>query len=121
MKKVILVLMVLAVSLFAKIDINKATAEELASIKGIGQKKAAAIVKYRKAHGMIKSIDELKNIKGIDEKIISNLKNDVKKGKAKKQAKKGKMKAEKKAKMAKKQVKKQTKKAKKDSKKSDKK
>lgn len=91
MKKILLVLMFLVVSLFAKININTAGVEEFASIKGIGQKKAAAIVKYRKANGKFKSIDDLQNVKGIGPAIIKNIKNDVKSGtktKAKKASKK---------------------------------
>lgn len=80
MKKVILILTVMAVSLFARIDINTASAKELASIKGIGDKKAAAIVKYRQANGKFKSYNDLEKVKGIGPALILNIKNDVKDG-----------------------------------------
>lgn len=80
MKKVLLVLTFLAVSLFAKIDINKAGVDELSSIKGIGVKKAEAIVKYRKSHGKFKSYDDLENVKGIGPSLVENIKKDIKDG-----------------------------------------
>lgn len=70
----------MAVSLFARIDINTASAKELASIKGIGDKKAAAIVKYRQANGKFKSYNDLEKVKGIGPALILNIKNDVKDG-----------------------------------------
>ncbi len=84
MKKILLVLSFLVVSLFAKIDINTASIEEFAMIKGIGLKKAEAIVKYRKEHGKFKNIDELMKVKGIGKAIVENVKNDVKNKKASK-------------------------------------
>lgn len=54
-----------------RISINSASAEELSSVlKGVGAKKAEAIVKYRKANGKFKSLDELASVKGIGEAII---------------------------------------------------
>lgn len=50
-----------------KININKATAEELAQLDGIGPQKAKAIVAYRKANGDFKKIEDLMNVKGIGE------------------------------------------------------
>lgn len=90
MKKLLLILMVLAVSLFAKININTASADEFASIKGIGAKKAAAIVKYRKSHGKFKNYDELTKVKGIGVNIVENVKKDIKNGAKSKASKKSK-------------------------------
>lgn len=48
------------------VDINTADAATLASaIKGVGEKKAATIIEYRKLHGPFASVDDLANIKGI--------------------------------------------------------
>ena len=48
------------------ININTATAEELAAeLKGVGLNKAKAIVAYREQHGRFKSPDELSSVKGI--------------------------------------------------------
>ncbi|MDH5423824.1 MAG: ComEA family DNA-binding protein [Gammaproteobacteria bacterium] len=54
----------------AAIDINTATSEQLAELKGIGSKKAQAIVNYRNQHGQFSSADELVNVKGIGLKIV---------------------------------------------------
>jgi len=59
------VLVVLAVSfVFGSIDINSAGIKELTSLKGIGNKKATAIIEYRALH-CFKSVDELAKVKGI--------------------------------------------------------
>ena len=48
------------------VDINTADAATLASaINGVGEKKAATIVEYRKTNGPFASVDELVRIKGI--------------------------------------------------------
>lgn len=55
------------------VNINTATATELVSLKGIGAKKAAAIVAYRKLHGDFKSADELSHVKGISTKMLERI------------------------------------------------
>jgi len=53
------------------VDINTADATTLAaSIKGVGPVKAAAIVAWRKQNGPFSSINDLAQVKGIDQKII---------------------------------------------------
>ena len=48
------------------IDVNTATAEELAAaMSGVGLKKAMAIVAYRDEHGPFASIDDLVQVRGI--------------------------------------------------------
>ena len=48
------------------IDINTATAEQLAEfLTGVGEAKAKAIVQYREEHGAFKHPDELVNVRGI--------------------------------------------------------
>ena len=57
------------------IDLNTASAEELSKgIKGIGAKKAAAIVKYREVHGPFQSVDELSKVPGIKAKTVEQIK-----------------------------------------------
>ena len=75
MKKTLLSLLALAVSAFS-LDINTASAEEFIKVKGIGEKKAERIISYRDEHGKFNSIDELKNVKGIGEKIVSIIKEE---------------------------------------------
>lgn len=54
-----------------KININKATAIELSSaLKKVGPKYAAAIVKYREENGEFKAPEDIKNVKGIGNKIF---------------------------------------------------
>ena len=84
MKKVyltIILLLFLATSAFAKININTADANELATLPGIGPAKAEAIVKYRKANGKFKNVNELKEVKGIGDKMIEKIKPEATTGK----------------------------------------
>ncbi|WP_148512175.1 ComEA family DNA-binding protein [Sulfurospirillum multivorans] len=69
--------MFLVVSLWAKVDINSANVEELSSLKGIGEKKAQAIVDYRKVNAKFKTIDDLTQVKGIGSKIVEALKSET--------------------------------------------
>ncbi|HEY9051296.1 MAG TPA: ComEA family DNA-binding protein [Gammaproteobacteria bacterium] len=56
-----------------QVDINTADAVTLATeLKGIGEKKAQAIVDYRKQYGPFKNVDDLANVKGISTKTIDN-------------------------------------------------
>lgn len=60
------------------IDINTASADEIAAaIKGIGPKKAAAIVAYRQQHGPFQSVDELQKVPGIGDKLIQANKDNL--------------------------------------------
>jgi competence protein ComEA len=63
--------------LLAAVNINTASVDELSSLKGIGQVKAEAIIKYRDANGKFKSVSELANVKGIGEKTVAKLKDEV--------------------------------------------
>lgn len=47
------------------VNINTASAEQLENIKGIGSKKAQAIVQYRKNNGSFTSVSDLTHVKGI--------------------------------------------------------
>ncbi len=61
----------------ANININTATAEELSTLKGIGEKKAASIMEYRDNHGHFTKIEDIKNVKGIGDKIFEEIKNSI--------------------------------------------
>lgn len=52
------------------ININTADAQSLTKLKGIGAKKAEAIVAWRKANGAFKSVDQFAEVKGIGEKTL---------------------------------------------------
>ena len=62
--------------LFASINLQTASKEELMEIKGIGEKKAEQIIEYRKTN-KINSPEDLKNVKGIGDSIVNNVKNNV--------------------------------------------
>lgn len=55
------------------VDLNKADVSMLTQVKGIGPKKAAAIVTYREQHGNFKSVQDLAEVKGFGEKSLSRI------------------------------------------------
>lgn len=61
-----------------KVNINKADADELETLPGIGPSKAAAIIQYREENGLFKEIEELMNISGIGEKTFEKFKEQIK-------------------------------------------
>ncbi|MBE2293713.1 MAG: helix-hairpin-helix domain-containing protein, partial [Phycisphaerales bacterium] len=84
MKAILSLLLVFcsAVVFAQAIDINKATVEQLEGLKGIGPKKAAAIVKYREANGPFESIDDLAKVPGIGKKTLTANKEMLQAGEA---------------------------------------
>lgn len=56
-----------------RIDLNRATHEELISISGIGPVLADRIVQYRESNNGFTSIDELKNVHGIGKKKLEQI------------------------------------------------
>jgi competence protein ComEA len=61
----------------AALDLNTATKEQLVALSGIGPAKAQAILDYRTQHGGFKSVDELKDVKGIGAKRFEKLKPEL--------------------------------------------
>jgi competence protein ComEA len=61
----------------AKVNINTATAEELSTLEGIGEMKAESIIEFRDNHGHFTKIEDLKNVKGIGDKIFEKIKDQV--------------------------------------------
>ena len=53
-----------------KINLNKATVEELSQLKGIGMKYAERIVQYRDKNGPFKNVEDLLNVQGIGPKTL---------------------------------------------------
>ena len=60
-----------------KVNINTASQEELDVLPGIGPTRAKAIIDYRAEHGNFKSIDEIKNVKGIKEGEFSKIQDKI--------------------------------------------
>ncbi|WP_313017244.1 helix-hairpin-helix domain-containing protein [Macrococcoides bohemicum] len=59
------------------ININTSEQSALEEIPGIGPKKAQEIIQYRETNGGFKSIEEIKEIKGIGDKTFENLKDYI--------------------------------------------
>ena len=56
-----------------RINLNSATLEELTTLPGIGDAKAASILAYREEHGSFASIEEIKNISGIKDGVYTKI------------------------------------------------
>lgn len=61
----------------ARINLNTASAEQLATLNGIGRAKAEAIVQYRQQQGGFKSLEELTQVKGIGQAILEKNKDKL--------------------------------------------
>ena len=79
-KQIVTVLIVVLMSLVvataayagdvAKIDINRASAEELTHLKGVGEKYAEAIIHYREEHGPFTQAEDITKVSGIGPKTF---------------------------------------------------
>ena len=83
MKKILLLTTMSASLLFSAINLQTASKEELMCIKGIGEKKADLIIKYRKTN-KIKSADDLLEIKGFGKGLVAKVKKGEKTAKCSK-------------------------------------
>jgi competence protein ComEA len=64
-------------SSIAAINLNTATVTDLQTISGVGPKRAQDIIDYRDQHGGFKSVEELKDISGIGDKIFADIQPNV--------------------------------------------
>lgn len=60
-----------------EININTASANELMDLKGIGEKKAAAIIEFRETNGIFKQPEDLMKVPGIGPKTFEANKNRI--------------------------------------------
>ena len=77
MRKIFFFMAISISILFASINVQTASKKDLMCIKGIGEKKVEALLKYRKTH-KLKSADDLINIKGFGKTLIENVKKEIK-------------------------------------------
>ncbi len=71
------VIVVPAVSETTLISINSATVEQLQELSGIGPTIAERIVEYRNYYGFFQSLEDIKNVKGIGDKIYEKIKDYI--------------------------------------------
>lgn len=60
-----------------KVDLNKATLEELEAIKGVGPALAERIIAYRNEHGKFKTADDLMGVRGIGQSKFERIKDQI--------------------------------------------
>lgn len=60
-----------------KININTADIDLLQTINGVGESLASKIIDYRKQNGKFKSVEDLKNVSGIGDKKLEDIKDKV--------------------------------------------
>ncbi len=58
--------------LFAVIELNTATSDELLKLNGIGKAKSQKIINYRETNQCFKNIDELADVEGVSKKIVES-------------------------------------------------
>jgi competence protein ComEA len=56
------------------VNLNSATAAQIASLPGIGPKTADLVVQYRAKNGPFKKIEEIMNVRGVGEKSFLKIK-----------------------------------------------
>lgn len=60
-----------------KVDLNTASREQLMTLSGIGEAKAASIIAYREEHGGFRKIEELMEVEGIKEGVFNKVRDQI--------------------------------------------
>lgn len=60
-----------------KVNINTATKEELMKLSNIGESKAEKIIDYRTANGNFNTIEDIKKVSGIGDKLYDSIKENI--------------------------------------------
>ncbi len=63
--------------LVSRLNLNTATAEELAALDRIGPALAGRIIRYREEHGPFRTIDQLQEVKGIGPKTFARIRERI--------------------------------------------
>jgi competence protein ComEA len=61
----------------ARLDLNRATIQELETLPQVGPALAQRIIDFRTKHGPFKSVDDLLKVQGIGEKVLAKLRDRV--------------------------------------------
>lgn len=61
----------------SKVDINRATKEELMRLKGIGESRAQDIIAYRENHGRFGKIEDIMQVSGIKQSVFEKIKDSI--------------------------------------------
>ena len=79
MKKFLFIIALFSFNAFAApVNINTADAKTISSsLKGIGLKKAEAIIQYRESNGAYKTLKDVTKVKGIGEKTAAKNEKDI--------------------------------------------
>jgi len=59
------------------VNINKALAEEIATLPGIGDKTAKLIIEYRDKNGGFKKPEDIRKVKGVGKKLFEKIKGNI--------------------------------------------
>ena len=60
-----------------KVNLNTASKEQLMTLSGIGETKAASIIAFREEHGGFQKIEELMEVEGIKEGVFNKVRNQI--------------------------------------------
>lgn len=67
-----------SVQIHKKINLNTASAEDLVHVvKGVGRKRALAIIQYRQKHGQFRNITDLAAVKGLGIRFVQTHRSEL--------------------------------------------